>query len=152
MIYFVTELCVLRTFGGVDFSLVFICVQSVSEFLWDGLHASIEFPITPKHAQDARFGGENGLRFLTPAGTRKTTIGFGINLSTAFRTLPNPQDLCISRPVSQVYFLPPLNFSESCRIRILSRSRARVARATAREFLTHHSPLSEFASVAEGGF
>eukprot|EP01043_Picozoa_sp_COSAG02_P103913 COSAG02_NODE_39912_length_411_cov_0.823718_2_plen_56_part_01 len=27
----VTELCVLRTFGGVDFSLIFICAQSVSE-------------------------------------------------------------------------------------------------------------------------
>eukprot|EP01043_Picozoa_sp_COSAG02_P021478 COSAG02_NODE_1091_length_14628_cov_1693.422810_11_plen_42_part_01 len=32
---FVTELCVLRTFGGVDFSLIFICAQSVPEFLWD---------------------------------------------------------------------------------------------------------------------
>eukprot|EP01043_Picozoa_sp_COSAG02_P046807 COSAG02_NODE_4418_length_5382_cov_23.288283_1_plen_32_part_10 len=30
-----TELCVLRTFGRVDFSLTFICVQSVPEFLWD---------------------------------------------------------------------------------------------------------------------
>ena len=30
-----------------------------------------------------------------------------------------------------------------CRIRILSRSRACRARATAREFLTHHSPLSD---------
>ena len=55
---FGSELCVLRTFGSVDFSLVFICVQSVSEFLWDGLHASIEFPVMPKHAQYARFGGE----------------------------------------------------------------------------------------------
>eukprot|EP01043_Picozoa_sp_COSAG02_P118276 COSAG02_NODE_54864_length_293_cov_1.865979_1_plen_73_part_10 len=27
-----------------------ICVQSVSEFLWDGLRASIEFPLMPKHA------------------------------------------------------------------------------------------------------
>eukprot|EP01043_Picozoa_sp_COSAG02_P027521 COSAG02_NODE_1629_length_11581_cov_5.858735_6_plen_156_part_00 len=27
------ELCVLRTFGGVDFSLIFICAQSVPEFL-----------------------------------------------------------------------------------------------------------------------
>eukprot|EP01043_Picozoa_sp_COSAG02_P094383 COSAG02_NODE_30825_length_544_cov_3.211236_1_plen_128_part_10 len=33
----VTELCVLRTFGGVDFSLIFICAQSVPEFLWDRL-------------------------------------------------------------------------------------------------------------------
>eukprot|EP01043_Picozoa_sp_COSAG02_P017272 COSAG02_NODE_779_length_17271_cov_30.596261_7_plen_80_part_00 len=40
----------------------FICVQSVSEFLWDGLHASIEFPVMPKHAQYARFGGEDCLR------------------------------------------------------------------------------------------
>ena len=40
----------------------------------------------------------------------------------------------LSRPVTQVYFLPPLNFSESCRIRILSRSPARVSSATAREF------------------
>eukprot|EP01043_Picozoa_sp_COSAG02_P052953 COSAG02_NODE_5785_length_4036_cov_3.068834_2_plen_115_part_00 len=55
---FVAELCVLRTFGGVNFSLVFICAQSASEFLWDGLHASIEFPVVPKHAQYARFGGE----------------------------------------------------------------------------------------------
>eukprot|EP01043_Picozoa_sp_COSAG02_P033070 COSAG02_NODE_2239_length_9411_cov_3.663552_11_plen_53_part_01 len=31
----VAELCVLRTFGGVDFSLIFICAQSVPEFLWD---------------------------------------------------------------------------------------------------------------------
>eukprot|EP01043_Picozoa_sp_COSAG02_P059809 COSAG02_NODE_7688_length_2894_cov_3.372093_1_plen_42_part_10 len=29
---FVTELCVLRTFGGVDFSLISICAQSVPEF------------------------------------------------------------------------------------------------------------------------
>eukprot|EP01043_Picozoa_sp_COSAG02_P037238 COSAG02_NODE_2779_length_8046_cov_3.495533_14_plen_32_part_01 len=29
---FVAELCVLRTFGGVDFSLIFICAQSVPEF------------------------------------------------------------------------------------------------------------------------
>eukprot|EP01043_Picozoa_sp_COSAG02_P013745 COSAG02_NODE_555_length_20407_cov_11.072878_14_plen_146_part_00 len=41
------------------FHWFFICVQSVSEFLWDGLHASIEFPVMPKHAQYARFGGEN---------------------------------------------------------------------------------------------
>ena len=60
MTVLVTELCVLRTFGGVDFSLVFICVQSVSEFLWDGLHASIEFLVMPNHAQYARFGGEYG--------------------------------------------------------------------------------------------
>eukprot|EP01043_Picozoa_sp_COSAG02_P106115 COSAG02_NODE_42109_length_387_cov_8.718750_1_plen_50_part_01 len=33
----VTELCVLRTFGCVDFSLIFICAQSVPEFLWDRL-------------------------------------------------------------------------------------------------------------------
>eukprot|EP01043_Picozoa_sp_COSAG02_P077425 COSAG02_NODE_16940_length_1041_cov_2.886412_1_plen_77_part_01 len=44
----VTELCVLRTFGGVDFSLIFTCAQSVPEFLWDGLRASIEFPVMPK--------------------------------------------------------------------------------------------------------
>ena len=29
---FVAELCVLRTFGGVDFSLIFICAQSVLNF------------------------------------------------------------------------------------------------------------------------
>eukprot|EP01043_Picozoa_sp_COSAG02_P009991 COSAG02_NODE_345_length_24135_cov_6.425404_5_plen_94_part_00 len=46
----VAELCVLRTFGGVDFSLVFICVQSVPEFLWDRLRASIQFPLMPKRA------------------------------------------------------------------------------------------------------
>ena len=55
---FGTELCVLRTFGGVDFSLVFICAQSVPEFLWDRLHASIQFPLIPKRAQYARFSGE----------------------------------------------------------------------------------------------
>eukprot|EP01043_Picozoa_sp_COSAG02_P020211 COSAG02_NODE_992_length_15399_cov_164.326797_1_plen_105_part_00 len=55
-----TELCVLRTFGGVDFSLIFICVQSVSEFLWDRLRASSQFPVMPKRAQYARFSGENG--------------------------------------------------------------------------------------------
>ena len=73
------------------------------------------------------------------------------------QTRTNPPRIYISRPVTQVYFPPPLNFSESCRIRMLSRSRARVARAAAREFLTHHSPARqrltrEFASVAEGGF
>eukprot|EP01043_Picozoa_sp_COSAG02_P051102 COSAG02_NODE_5337_length_4424_cov_4.315376_7_plen_72_part_00 len=51
----VAELCVLRTFGGVDFSLIFIYAQSVSEFLWDRLRASIEFPVMPKRAQYARF-------------------------------------------------------------------------------------------------
>eukprot|EP01043_Picozoa_sp_COSAG02_P017749 COSAG02_NODE_812_length_16908_cov_238.494319_5_plen_122_part_00 len=40
------------------FHWFFICVQSVSEFLWDGLRASIEFPFMPKHAQYARFGGD----------------------------------------------------------------------------------------------
>eukprot|EP01043_Picozoa_sp_COSAG02_P101312 COSAG02_NODE_37365_length_442_cov_46.119534_1_plen_86_part_01 len=49
-----TELCVLCTFGSVDFSLVFICVQSVSEFLWDRLRASIQFPSMPKRAQSGR--------------------------------------------------------------------------------------------------
>ena len=52
---FVTELCVLRTFGGVYFSLIFICAQSVPEFLWDRLRASIQFPVLPKRAQYARF-------------------------------------------------------------------------------------------------
>eukprot|EP01043_Picozoa_sp_COSAG02_P013406 COSAG02_NODE_536_length_20657_cov_91.744041_9_plen_110_part_00 len=51
---FVTELCGLRTFGGVDFSLIFICAQSVSEFLWDRLRASTQFPVMPKRAQYAR--------------------------------------------------------------------------------------------------
>eukprot|EP01043_Picozoa_sp_COSAG02_P024415 COSAG02_NODE_1333_length_13206_cov_221.257801_7_plen_163_part_00 len=45
---------------GVDFSLIFICAQSVSEFLWDRLRASIQFPVMPKRAQHARFSGENG--------------------------------------------------------------------------------------------
>ena len=54
----VAELCVLRTFGGVDFSLIFICAQSVPEFLWDRLRASIQFPVMPKRAQYARFSGE----------------------------------------------------------------------------------------------
>eukprot|EP01043_Picozoa_sp_COSAG02_P020959 COSAG02_NODE_1051_length_14956_cov_3.414216_6_plen_104_part_00 len=56
---FVTELCVLRTFGGVDFSLISICAQSVPEFLWDRLPASIQFPVMPKRAQYARFSGEH---------------------------------------------------------------------------------------------
>eukprot|EP01043_Picozoa_sp_COSAG02_P051498 COSAG02_NODE_5427_length_4339_cov_2.935377_1_plen_99_part_10 len=55
----ITELCVLRTFGGVDFSLVFICAQSVSEFFWDRLRASIQFPVMPKRSQYARFSGED---------------------------------------------------------------------------------------------
>ena len=66
-----------------------------------------------------------------------TTIGTGINPCILTRTPskpPAPQDLYISRPVTQVYFPPPLNFSESRRIRILSRSRACRARAYAREF------------------
>eukprot|EP01043_Picozoa_sp_COSAG02_P008488 COSAG02_NODE_273_length_26316_cov_13.661060_6_plen_103_part_00 len=48
----------MRTVRGVDFSLCFICVQSVSEFLWDRLRASIQFPVMPKRAQYARFSGE----------------------------------------------------------------------------------------------
>eukprot|EP01043_Picozoa_sp_COSAG02_P016053 COSAG02_NODE_699_length_18369_cov_9.690203_9_plen_153_part_00 len=56
----VTELCVLRTFEGVpDFSLIFICAQSVPEFLWDILRASTQFPVMPKCAQYARFSGEH---------------------------------------------------------------------------------------------
>eukprot|EP01043_Picozoa_sp_COSAG02_P076205 COSAG02_NODE_16073_length_1115_cov_1.236220_2_plen_72_part_01 len=43
--------------GGVDFSLVFIIAQSVPEFLWDRLRASIQFPVMPKRAQYARFSG-----------------------------------------------------------------------------------------------
>ena len=54
----VTELCVLGTFGGVEFSLTFICAQSVPEFLWNRLRASIQFPVMPKRAQYARFSGE----------------------------------------------------------------------------------------------
>ena len=61
-------LCVLRTFGGVDFSLTFICGQSVSEFLWDRLPASIQFPVMPKRAQYARFSGE-----LTSAGMQNVS-------------------------------------------------------------------------------
>eukprot|EP01043_Picozoa_sp_COSAG02_P050760 COSAG02_NODE_5257_length_4492_cov_6.276121_5_plen_70_part_00 len=48
---FVAELCVLRTFGCVDFSLTFTCAQSVPEFLWDRLRASIQFTLMPKRAQ-----------------------------------------------------------------------------------------------------
>eukprot|EP01043_Picozoa_sp_COSAG02_P006221 COSAG02_NODE_175_length_31226_cov_95.275934_18_plen_112_part_00 len=58
IVLLVTELWVLRTFGGVDFSLIFICAQSVPEFLWDRLRASIQFPVMPKRAQYARFSGE----------------------------------------------------------------------------------------------
>ena len=50
------------------------------------------------------------------------------------QTRTNPPRIYISRPVTQVYFPPPLNFSKSRRIRILSRSRACRARAHAREF------------------
>ena len=57
-IVLVAELCALRTFEGVDFSLIFICAQSVPEFLWDRLRASIQFPLMPKRAQYARFSGE----------------------------------------------------------------------------------------------
>ena len=45
-----TEPCVLRPFGGVEFSLAFICAQSVPEFLRDRLRASIQFPVMPKRA------------------------------------------------------------------------------------------------------
>eukprot|EP01043_Picozoa_sp_COSAG02_P006669 COSAG02_NODE_192_length_29942_cov_34.627228_18_plen_173_part_00 len=45
IIVFVAELCVLRTFGGLDFSLIFICAQSVPEFLWDRLRASSQFRV-----------------------------------------------------------------------------------------------------------
>eukprot|EP01043_Picozoa_sp_COSAG02_P035104 COSAG02_NODE_2492_length_8691_cov_45.293412_13_plen_102_part_00 len=66
-IILVAELCVLRTFGGVDFSLIFICAQSVPEFLWDRLRASIQFLVMPKRAQYmyqyARFSGEFSHRF-----------------------------------------------------------------------------------------
>eukprot|EP01043_Picozoa_sp_COSAG02_P025636 COSAG02_NODE_1447_length_12575_cov_8.479400_4_plen_105_part_00 len=62
---FGTELWVLRTFGGGDFSLIFIGAQSVSEFLWDRLRASIKFPVMPKRAQYARFSGE----CFTPGGS-----------------------------------------------------------------------------------
>eukprot|EP01043_Picozoa_sp_COSAG02_P037203 COSAG02_NODE_2775_length_8040_cov_9.109365_8_plen_123_part_00 len=54
----VTELCVLRTFEGVDFSLIFVCAQYVPEFLWDRLRASIQFPVMLKRAQYARFSGD----------------------------------------------------------------------------------------------
>ena len=57
---FVAELCVLRTFEGVDFSLMFICAQSIPEFLWDRLRASIQFHVMPKRAHYARFSGEGG--------------------------------------------------------------------------------------------
>ena len=46
----VAELCGLRTFGGIDLSLGFICGQSVSEFLWDRLRAIILFTFMPKRA------------------------------------------------------------------------------------------------------
>ena len=70
-----TELCVVRTFGGVDFSLTFICAQSVPEFLWDRLRASIQFPVMPKRAQYARFSGEY-CRSLTTTGGFWVVSGF----------------------------------------------------------------------------
>eukprot|EP01043_Picozoa_sp_COSAG02_P084856 COSAG02_NODE_22615_length_746_cov_1.508501_1_plen_67_part_10 len=36
----------------------FYLAQSVPEFLWDRLRASIQFPVMPKRAQYARFSGE----------------------------------------------------------------------------------------------
>eukprot|EP01043_Picozoa_sp_COSAG02_P016599 COSAG02_NODE_734_length_17948_cov_816.410163_9_plen_86_part_00 len=71
----VTELCVLRTFGGVDFSLSSICAQSVPEFLWDRLRASIQFRVMPKRAQYARFSGEiicEILKSRSVSSTRRT--------------------------------------------------------------------------------
>ena len=44
--------------GGLGTVTVITRGQSVSEFLRDGLPASIQFPVMPKHAQYARFGGE----------------------------------------------------------------------------------------------
>eukprot|EP01043_Picozoa_sp_COSAG02_P070545 COSAG02_NODE_12534_length_1529_cov_14.772113_1_plen_136_part_10 len=44
---FVTELCVLRTFGGVDFSLIFICAQSVPEFFGTYCAQVFNFPSCP---------------------------------------------------------------------------------------------------------
>ena len=73
--YFVTELC--ASFGGVDFSLGFICVQSVSEFLWDRLRASIQFPVMPKRAQYARFSGEHSRALIYNSCTRTVQpVGF----------------------------------------------------------------------------
>ena len=69
---FVTELCVFRTFGGVDFSLIFICAQYVPEFLLDRLRASIQFPVMPERAQYARFGGEYGTSTAHPAGAERS--------------------------------------------------------------------------------
>eukprot|EP01043_Picozoa_sp_COSAG02_P102821 COSAG02_NODE_38839_length_424_cov_0.809231_1_plen_50_part_10 len=46
--FLIPEQCVLRTFGSVDFSLIFICGQSVSAFLWDRLHASVKFTVMRK--------------------------------------------------------------------------------------------------------
>eukprot|EP01043_Picozoa_sp_COSAG02_P066612 COSAG02_NODE_10426_length_1943_cov_3.264100_2_plen_187_part_00 len=49
------------------FHWFFISVQSVSEFLWDRLRASIQFHVMPKRAQYARFSGEDGPS-ASPAG------------------------------------------------------------------------------------
>ncbi len=77
----VTEPCVLdlvlHTFGSIEFSLVFVCGQSVSEFLWDILPASIQFPVMPKRAQYARFGQENGkLTGATACCISESTVAF----------------------------------------------------------------------------
>ena len=44
--------------GVSTFHWFFICAQSVPEFLWDRLRASIQFTVMPKRAQYARFSGE----------------------------------------------------------------------------------------------
>eukprot|EP01043_Picozoa_sp_COSAG02_P019038 COSAG02_NODE_906_length_16039_cov_4.410289_10_plen_204_part_00 len=70
---FVSELCVLRTFGGLDFSLTSICAQSVPEFLWDRLRASTQFPVMPKRAQYmyGRFSGECALGAKSTVGRKR---------------------------------------------------------------------------------
>ena len=56
---------------GVNFSLIFICAQSVPEFLWERLRATIQFPVIPKRAQYARFGGEHpGFHEVCPVASR----------------------------------------------------------------------------------
>ena len=72
----VTEPCVLlHTFGSIEVSLVFVCGQSVSEFLWDRLRASIKFPVMPKRAQYARFSEEAGKLHWCPSAGILAAIG-----------------------------------------------------------------------------
>ena len=58
IVYLLPNCAYCARLGVSTFHWFFICRQSVSEFLWDRLPASIQFPVMPKRAQYARFSGE----------------------------------------------------------------------------------------------